>query len=76
MNLRHMLPVLATILVGGLVGDHLPAQDALEQVYRQLYDALTGQDEEDRFAHLTAADRVAIREIIAATKDNLPDYWQ
>jgi hypothetical protein len=55
--------------------DELPPA-ALERIYRQLYDALAGKDEDGRLGHLTAADRVAIREIVAATKKNLPDYWK
>ena len=40
------------------------------------YDALTGESEDEEFAHLTAADRQAIREIIVETKKDLPDYWR
>jgi hypothetical protein len=49
---------------------------ALDQVYRQLYDVLTGTDEDERFAHLASADRQAILEILRATKSDLPAYWR
>jgi hypothetical protein len=55
--------------------DQLP-EEAQEHVYRRLFDVLTGQDNSDRFAHLTAADRQAILEILRETKVNLPSYWQ
>lgn len=49
---------------------------AHEQVYRQLYDVLTGKNDDEQYAHLTAVDRQAIREIVVATKKDLPEYWR
>lgn len=37
--------------------------------------ALSGQDRSGRFDHLSAADRTAIREILAATKPGAPAAW-
>jgi hypothetical protein len=54
--------------------DRLPAE-ALEQVYRRLFEVLTGKDASAPFVHLTAADRKAIYEILQATKAGLPAYW-
>jgi hypothetical protein len=51
-------------------------QAALDQIYRQLYDVLTGRDEDEQFAHLTDADRQAILEILRQTKSDLPGYWR
>ena len=54
--------------------DSLPDQ-AKDHVYRHLFDVLTGQDDSDRFDHLTATDRLAILEILRETKSDLPSYW-
>jgi len=47
-----------------------------EYVYRRLWEVLSGKDTSEGFAHLTAADRGAILEILRETKSNLPDYWR
>jgi hypothetical protein len=47
--------------------DALPAP-VRQFVYRRLHDILEGRDESPRFAHLSPADRVAIREILEDTK--------
>lgn len=54
--------------------DSLP-DEAKDQVYRHLFDVLTGQNDSHRFDHLTTADRRAILEILQETKANLPSYW-
>ena len=46
-----------------------------DQVYRRLYDVLTGKDRDDRFARLSGEDRNAILDILRDTKSNLPAYW-
>jgi len=55
--------------------DSLPAQ-VKDQVWRRIWEVVTGQDKSETFAHLSAADRTAIREIILATKQDLPNYWR
>jgi hypothetical protein len=55
--------------------DALPAP-VKDYVYRRLWEVLTGQDTSGDFAHLSAADRRAILEILRATKPGLPDYWK
>lgn len=40
-------------------------------VFRRLHEVLDGQDQSEKFAHLSAADRTAIREILT---DTLPDW--
>ncbi len=50
-------------------------QAAKEYVYQRLWDVLNGKDTSAEFAHLTTDDRQAIREILLATKNNLPSYW-
>src|SRR5262249_53739144 len=47
-----------------------------DYVYRRLWEVLTGKDTGADFAHLSAADRQAILEILRATKPDLPDYWK
>ena len=46
-----------------------------DRVLRRLFDVVAEQDESPTFAHLTAADRRAILEILRETKPNLPSYW-
>ena len=55
--------------------DALPAE-AQSLVYRRLWDVLSGADRGKDFAHLSDADRTAVREILSATKPGLPDYWK
>jgi hypothetical protein len=50
-------------------------QAALDEVSRQLYVVLTAGEAEDRFEHLTEADREAILEILRETKEELPECW-
>jgi hypothetical protein len=54
--------------------DALPAS-VREQVYRRLYDVLSGKETGEKYASLTADERTAILEIVRETKKNLPDYW-
>jgi hypothetical protein len=53
--------------------DGLPAE-VKDYVYRRLWEVLTGKDTGKEFAHLSPADRRAIREILVDTKPNLPDF--
>ena len=55
--------------------DALPAA-AKDQVYRRLWQVLSGQDKDVRYAVLSAADRQAIVEILRDTKKDLPDYFK
>jgi hypothetical protein len=47
-----------------------------DYVLRRLHEVLTGEDQSKTFAHLSAEDRQAIREILLDTVDDLPDYWR
>jgi hypothetical protein len=51
--------------------DALP-KEARDRFYIRLHEVLSGQDQSKDFAHLSAADRKAIAEILRATKRNLP----
>lgn len=55
--------------------DALP-EPAKAQVYRKLFDVLTGKDSSERYSRLSAPDRQAILEILRDTKPDLPDYWR
>jgi len=55
--------------------DALPAP-AKDYVLRRLWEVLSGKDTSKGFAHLSAADRQAILDILRATKTDLPDYWK
>jgi hypothetical protein len=47
-----------------------------EYVLRRMYEVLTGKDTSEPFAHLTAADRKEILEILRETLPDLPGYWR
>ena len=53
----------------------LPAE-ARQYVERRLWEVLAAPQVAKDFAHLCDADRQAIREILVATKPDLPDYWR
>lgn len=62
-------------LVYGRSFDALPAE-AKERFWRRMGEVLDGRDEATKeFAHLSAGDRRGIREILAATKKDLPAYF-
>jgi hypothetical protein len=47
-----------------------------DYVYQRMHEVLTDRDYSNDFAHLRAADRQAILEILRDTKKDLPDYWR
>ena len=47
---------------------------ARDYVYRRLREVLDGEDRSERFAHLAAADRRVILEILETTKDDFADF--
>jgi hypothetical protein len=49
---------------------------AKELIYRRLWEVLNGRDESEAFRALAETDRRAIREILIATKPDLPTYWR
>jgi hypothetical protein len=55
--------------------DGLPAE-ARDALYRELWEVLSSGAPGERYAHLSAADRAAIVEILIATKRGLPAYFQ
>jgi hypothetical protein len=61
-------------LIYSSVFDAMP-NSVKERIYRRLWDILTGKDTSQKYAHLSASDRQAIKEILLDTKKGLPDYW-
>jgi hypothetical protein len=55
--------------------DQLPAPLKAD-IYRRLWDILTGKNTEAPFDQLTGETRATLREILLATKPGLPDYWK
>jgi len=47
-----------------------------EEIYRRMFDVLTGKDDRTVFDSLSRASRRAAREILAETKADLPAYWR
>lgn len=71
---RRMFRYPCSFLIYSAAFDALPTE-MLSCVYRQMWEVLNGKDASPRFAHLSAADRQAIKEILLATKKGLPSYW-
>lgn len=55
--------------------DGLPEETQVV-VWEQMWQVLSGADQSEKYAHLTADDRRTIAEIIQATKSDLPEYWK
>jgi hypothetical protein len=72
---RRLFKYPCSYLIYSASFDALPAP-VKEYVLRRLWDVLGGRDTGKEFAHLSPADRRAIREILLATKKDLPDYWR
>jgi hypothetical protein len=51
-------------------------KEAKDHVLKRLHEVLSGQDQSKPFAHLSAADRQAILEILRDTMPDWPDYWK
>lgn len=55
--------------------DDLP-EEVAEYVWHRLWNVLTQEADAEKFAHLSAADKRAIVEIIRETKPQAPEYWR
>ncbi|MFM7076821.1 MAG: hypothetical protein ACKO3G_12250 [Planctomycetaceae bacterium] len=55
--------------------DALP-EEVRSRFWRRMDGVLTATGTEGDFSHLTAADRTAVREILAATKPGAPESWR
>jgi hypothetical protein len=52
------------------------APEIKEVILQKLHDILTGKNQDEQFARVSAEDRKAVLEILVETKANLPDYWK
>lgn len=71
---RRLLRHPCSFLVYSASFDALP-DEVRERFWKRMDAALSPSDPGPRFAHLSAADRRAIREILAATKPGAPASW-
>jgi hypothetical protein len=55
--------------------DALP-QHVRDHVWRRIWEVTTGQEKSEDFQYLSPEDCQAVREIVLATKQGLPDYWR
>lgn len=55
--------------------DSLPAP-AKDAIYRRTWQVLSGEEKDQRYGHLSLADRQAIVDILRETKQDLPSYFQ
>jgi hypothetical protein len=55
--------------------DGLP-DEARDAVYRRMWEIVSGEDKNAKYARLSFADRQAVVEILRETKKNLPSYFQ
>lgn len=55
--------------------DALP-DESRAVVWKKMWDVLSGENESEDYAHLSADDRRAIAQILDETKSDLPDYWK
>ena len=65
----------ASYLICSRAADELPAL-AKQYLHRRLWEVLNGKDMTKPFAHLTAADRTAIAQILRETKPDLRAAWE
>jgi hypothetical protein len=72
---RRLFQYPCSYLIYSRAFDALPAE-AKDYIYRRLLEVLDGKDHSAEFAHLSAADRKAIREILLETKTGLPKGWK
>ena len=72
---RRMFRYPCSYLVYSEAFEALP-QPVKDHFWQRLWEIVSEQDKSETFAHLSTADRQAIREILLATKQNLPAYWK
>lgn len=72
---RRLFKYPCSYLIHSRAFDELPGETK-DFVLRRMWEVLSGTDRTKDFSHLSAADRIAIREILLATKPDLPDYWK
>ena len=71
---RRLFKYPCSYLIYSEAFDTLPSP-LMAHVYQRLWDIVHNRDKSGDFVHLSAVDRIAIREILIDTKEGLPDYW-
>jgi hypothetical protein len=75
LDLKHrLLKYPCSYMIYSDAFEGLPSE-AKEAVYRRMWEILSGQEEDAKYAKLTRADRQAVIEILRDTKKDLPDYF-
>jgi hypothetical protein len=72
---RRLMRYPCSYMIYSAAFDALPAT-VRDAVYRRMWAVLSGQESGARYAHLTAADRQAVIEILRETKPGLPKYFK
>ncbi|MEZ6055274.1 MAG: hypothetical protein R3C01_01090 [Planctomycetaceae bacterium] len=72
---RRMFKYPCSYLIYSDAFQQLPAE-MLGYVWQRLDDVLSGKADSPKFAHISPADRKAIREILIATHPALPESWR
>jgi hypothetical protein len=72
---RRLMRYPCSYLIYSRVFDALPAQPR-EAIYQRMWQILSGHERSERYARLSASDRVAIVQILRDTKKGLPDYFR
>jgi hypothetical protein len=72
---RRLMRYPCSYMIHTAAFDSLPAE-ALEAIYARMWQILSGQGSDVRYARLTLEDRRAIVEILRDTKPDLPDYFR
>jgi hypothetical protein len=71
---RRLFKYRLSFLIETRTFDQLPTATK-KRFYGRLWEILSGQDGSDEFGHLPKPERLAIIEILRATKTDLPDEW-
>jgi hypothetical protein len=72
---KRLLRYPCSYLIYSRAFDSLPER-ARAAVYRRMWQVLSGQEKDKKYARLTALDRKAIVEILRETRRGLPDYFR
>ena len=72
---RRLMRYPCSYMIYSAAFDALPT-DARDAIYHRMWQILSGKEDGEKYARLSAADRQAIVEILRDTKPGLPDYFR
>jgi hypothetical protein len=72
---RRLMRYPCSYLIYSSLFDALPDQPR-DAIYQRMWQILSGHERSERYARLSASDRVAIVQILRETKKGLPDYFR